>query len=134
MKSQRNPYLKPMNKVIDLHTYTDARGNLTVIEKVIPFEIKRVYYIYGVDDSIRGQHRHKKTIQAAIALQGECRIRMNRGIVQPVEDYLLDRPSKCLIIHPEDYHWMDNFSQDCILMVFASDYYDPDDYIYEPYK
>lgn len=122
-----------MKKLIDLQTFTDARGNLTVIEKVIPFEIKRVYYIYGVDDSIRGQHRHKKTIQAAIALQGECRIRMNSDVYRPVEDYVLDNPSKCLIIAPEDYHWMDNFSENCILMVFASEYYDSDDYIHTSY-
>jgi hypothetical protein len=44
-----------MSKVIDLKTYTDKRGNLTVIERVIPFDIKRIFYIYGVDDSVRGE-------------------------------------------------------------------------------
>ena len=55
-----------MAELIDLKTYTDQHGNLTVIEKVIPFDIKRIFYIYGVDDSVRGGHRHHKTIQAAI--------------------------------------------------------------------
>ena len=55
-----------MAHLIDLQTFTDKRGNLTVIEKVIPFDIKRVFYIYGVDDSTRGGHRHHNTIQAAI--------------------------------------------------------------------
>ena len=123
-----------MDKLFDLKTFTDSRGNLTVVEKIIPFEIKRIFYIYGVDDSVRGHHRHKKTIQAAISLQGECRIIKNKGKLFPIEEYVLDDPSKCLIIAPEDYHWMDNFSENCILMVFASEYYDPDDYIYTPYQ
>ena len=53
-----------MAELIDLKTFTDVRGNLTVIEKVIPFDIKRIFYIYGVDNSVRGGHRHHKTIQA----------------------------------------------------------------------
>ncbi|MCK9210008.1 MAG: FdtA/QdtA family cupin domain-containing protein [Ignavibacteriaceae bacterium] len=123
-----------MAQIIDLTTFTDARGNLTVIEKVLPFEIKRVFYIYGVDDSIRGHHRHKKNIQAAIALQGECKITSQSGKALPIDEFMLNSPSKCLIINPEDYHWMDLFSKDCILMVFSSEYFNHDDYIYEPYK
>src|ERR1035437_4949166 len=103
-----------MAKLIDLKTFTDIRGNLTVIEKVIPFDIKRVFYIYGVDDSIRGYHRHKKTMQAAVALQGQCEIPNQSGIKAPVEKFQLKSPSKCLLINPEDFHWMANFSKDCI--------------------
>ncbi len=95
-----------MANLIDLKTFTDPRGNLTVIEKVLPFDIKRVFYIYGVDDSIRGHHRHKKTTQAAIALQGECRITNQGGMGLPIEIFILNAPSKCLIINPEDYHWI----------------------------
>jgi hypothetical protein len=123
-----------MARLLDLKTFTDNRGNLTVIENVLPFEIRRVFYIYGVDNSIRGHHRHKKTIQAAIALQGMCRIMNKSGTAKPLEEYILNTPSKCLILNCEDYHWMDNFSKDCILMVFASESYDPNDYIYEPYQ
>jgi hypothetical protein len=123
-----------MAHLISLKTFTDHRGNLTVIEKVIPFQIKRVFYIYGVDNSERGFHRHKKTIQAAVVLQGQCRITSQSGIGFPVLEFLMDFPSKCLIINPEDYHWMDEFSKDCILMVFASEYFDVDDYIYEAYE
>lgn len=123
-----------MAHIIDLKTFTDTRGNLTVIEKVLPFDIKRVFYIYGVDNSIRGHHRHKKTIQAAISLQGECRIMSQRDIDSAVEKFILNSPSQCLILGPNDYHWMENFSKDCILMVFASEYFDANDYIYEPYQ
>lgn len=117
---------------IDLKTFTDKRGNLTVIEKVIPFDIKRIFYIYGVDDSRRGGHRHHKTIQAAICLQGHCIIENNNG--RSKENFVLDSPSKCLILETQDWHVMHDFSKDSILMVLASELYDADDYIYEEYN
>ena len=120
-----------MASLIDLKTFTDKRGNLTVIEKVIPFDIKRIFYIYGVDDSHRGGHRHHKTIQAAICIQGSCVIENNNGSTKG--DFLLDNPSKCLIINPEDWHTMHSFTPDAILMVLASEHYNADDYIINPY-
>jgi len=66
-----------MAQIIDLQNFTDKRGNLTVIEKVIPFDIKRIFYIYGVDDSKRGGHRHFKTVQAAVCINRECKIYNN---------------------------------------------------------
>jgi dTDP-4-dehydrorhamnose 3,5-epimerase-like enzyme len=121
-----------MANLIDLKTFTDKRGNLTVIEKVIPFDIKRIFYIYGVDQSVRGGHRHKKTIQAAICIQGSCRINNNNG--QKQESFALDTPSKCLILQPEDWHTMSEFTPDAILMVLASEYFDSNDYIYDNYQ
>ena len=121
-----------MAELIDLKTFIDKRGNLTVIEKVIPFDVRRIFYIYGVDASVRGGHRHKSTIQAAICLKGSCRIYNNNGVE---EDYFyLDQPNKCLILDPKDWHMMDQFSEDAILMVLASEYFDEGDYIFEPYK
>ena len=120
-----------MAHIIDLKTFTDSRGNLTVIEKVIPFDIKRVFYIYGVDESKRGGHRHHKTIQAAICIKGSCAIYNNNG--QDQFEFELNQPNKCLIIEPKDWHTMYNFTPDAILMVFASEYFDAQDYIYEPY-
>lgn len=121
-----------MAYLFDLQTYTDKRGNLTVIEKTIPFDIKRVFYIYGVDDSKRGGHRHHKTIQAAICIQGSCKIYNNNNISEEV--FELNQPSKCLILNPEDWHTMYDFTKDAILMVFASEYFDNNDYIFEPYN
>ncbi|MDR1459561.1 MAG: FdtA/QdtA family cupin domain-containing protein [Bacteroidales bacterium] len=120
-----------MAELVDLKTYTDKRGNLTVIEKVIPFDIKRIFYIYGVDDSVRGNHRHHTTVQAAICLQGRCTISSDTG--KENQAFILDSPHKCLILYPNDYHAMHHFSKDAILMVLASEYFNPDDYIYEPY-
>jgi dTDP-4-dehydrorhamnose 3,5-epimerase-like enzyme len=121
-----------MAYLIDLKTFTDKRGNLTVIEKTIPFHIKRIFYIYGVDDSIRGGHRHHQTIQAAICIKGSCRIKNNNGIKK--ENFILDAPHKCLILEPADWHQMDAFTPDSILMVLASAYFDENDYIFEPYS
>lgn len=120
-----------MAHILDLKTFTDKRGNLTVIEKVIPFDIKRVFYIYGVDDSKRGGHRHKKTVQAAVCIKGSCTIYNNNNVKE--EEFRLDKPNKCLILQPEDWHTMYDFSEDAILMVFASEYFDNNDYIFEPY-
>jgi hypothetical protein len=120
-----------MAHLIDLKTFTDKRGNLTVIEKVIPFEIKRVFYIYGVDDSKRGGHRHHKTRQAAICIKGSCKIYNNDSKTEQV--FELSRPDKCLILEPQDWHTMFDFTPDAILMVFASEYFDAADYIHEPY-
>ena len=122
-----------MANILNLKTFIDSRGNLTVVEKVLPFNIKRVFYIYGVDNSERGYHRHNNTYQAAIAIKGSCSIFNQSGVNLPIEEFVLDSPSKCLIINPEDFHWMKNFSQDCILMIFASEYFDISDYIKDPY-
>lgn len=122
-----------MAYLIDLKTFSDNRGNLTVIEdKELPFKIKRVFYIYGVDDSIRGGHRHKTTVQALVALQGSCEVFNNDS--EKKERFILDHPAKCLILEARDWHNMYNFSKDCILQVFASEYFTADDYIWEPYN
>ncbi|MBL7728710.1 MAG: FdtA/QdtA family cupin domain-containing protein [Dinghuibacter sp.] len=122
-----------MAYLIHLKTFKDTRGNLTVIEKEIPFGIKRIFYIYGVDDSVRGGHRHKTTIQAAICIHGRCIVSSDNGTTQQ-EDFVLDHPEKCLILQPEDWHTMHHFSPDAVLLVMASTYFDKDDYIFEPYK
>lgn len=103
-----------------------------MIEKVVPFDIKRIFYIYGVDDSLRGKHRHHKTVQAAVCLRGQCTIANDDG--EKVAHFVLDHPSKCLILEPRDWHFMYHFSKDAILMVLASEYFDPADYIFEPYR
>jgi dTDP-4-dehydrorhamnose 3,5-epimerase-like enzyme len=120
-----------MAHLVDLTTFTDTRGNLTVIEKNIPFDIKRIFYIYGVNDEVRGGHRHHTTFQAAICLQGKCTIYNNNNRKEEV--FVLDAPSKCLILNPEDWHQMYDFSSDAILMVLASTLFDSKDYIYQKY-
>lgn len=115
---------------IDLPTFGDKSGKLTIIEKVLPFEIKRFYYVYDVR-SIRGGHRHKKTVQALVCLGGSCDVYVNDG--KNENTYVLDHADKCLIVEPKDWHTMDNFTQGSTLLVFASEYYDVNDYIDEEY-
>ena len=119
-----------MAYIIDLPTFQDERGGLTVMEKLLPFEIKRFYCIYGVTQK-RGGHRHKKTIQALICLDGSCEVYVNDG--QKKEIFLLDSPSKCLLLKPEDWHTMDKFTKGSTLLVFASEFYNKDDYVMEEY-
>lgn len=114
-----------------IQTFKDSRGILTVLDDFIPFEIKRLFYIYCVDDSDRGGHRHHETIQAAICIQGSCIISNHDG--EKLEVFNLDNPEKCLILEPKDWHIMHNFTKDAILLVLASTTFDPADYIYEPY-
>jgi dTDP-4-dehydrorhamnose 3,5-epimerase-like enzyme len=121
-----------MAKIITLTTFLQQRGNLTVIEKILPFEIKRIFYIYHVDDSVRGKHRHHKTRQAAICINGSCTIYSTNGTKE--ETFLMNDPAKCLLVEPEDWHSMYDFSKDAVLLVLASEYFNPDDYIYEEYK
>ncbi|TAH13437.1 MAG: WxcM-like domain-containing protein [Sphingobacteriia bacterium] len=123
-----------MARIINLVNFKDSRGELTVLdnaEKVLPFTIKRVFYIYNIDESIRGGHRHHETVQAAICIHGQCTISNNDG--EREETFLLDSPEKCLILETKDWHKMYGFSKDAILLVFASTTYDSSDYIYEPY-
>ena len=120
-----------MAHVVDLKTFTDNRGNLTVIERVLPFDIKRIFYIYGVDESVRGGHRHHTTRQAAVCIHGSCKVYNNNGHIE--ETFCLENPSICLILEPEDWHEMFDFSRDAILMVFASEFFNEKDYIFEKY-
>jgi len=119
-----------MAYIIELPIFGDERGNLTVVEKLLPFDIKRFYYIYDVINQ-RGGHRHKKTVQALICLGGSCEIYINDGEKEEVVS--LDTPDKCLILEPKDWHTMDKFSKGSTLLVFSSEYYDVNDYIDEEY-
>jgi dTDP-4-dehydrorhamnose 3,5-epimerase-like enzyme len=120
-----------MPEIIKVPTFNDSRGSLTVIEKVLPFEIKRVYYIYDCSNLPRGGHRHKKTVQALVCVKGSCTIDWNDGLKKG--SVSLSSPDTLLLLLPEDYHTMHSFSKDAILFVFASEYFNQNDYISEGY-
>lgn len=108
----------------------DERGQLVVLEgnQTVPFEIKRVYYIYGVDTQIpRGFHAHKVTQQVAICIKGGCKMLMDDGEAKTT--VLMDSPTQGVLIDVMQWHEMHDFSEDCILMVLASEHYDESDYI-----
>lgn len=116
-----------MPKLINLPTFTDDRGSLTVIEKSLPFDIKRIYFIYNSKGHKRGFHKHKKTRQALVSLSGRCTICIE--VENKIKKFNLDSPNNCLILEPEDFHWMENFEEKTVLLVVASEFYDKNDYI-----
>jgi len=120
-----------MPHLIELSTFKSGAGNLTVFEKLIPGTIKRAFYIHGAGELKRGGHRHHKTWNALICMHGSCRVYSNDG--EKEEYFLLDNPISCLILEPKDWHIMDSFSENAILLVLSNEYYDQADYIDEPY-
>jgi dTDP-4-dehydrorhamnose 3,5-epimerase-like enzyme len=113
-------------RLIELPTFHDQRGRLTVMQKVLPFQIRRVFWITGADNQMRGGHRHHKTRQALIAIAGNVTVRLSDGRRQ--HSVRLEKQNQCLIVEPEDWHTME-FAPGSILMVFASHLYDVKDYI-----
>ena len=120
-----------MPYLIDIPKITDDRGTLNVVEKILPFDVKRIFYIYDVTGT-RGGHRHKKNIMGLICINGSCRISTNNSLKG--EDFILEDKNQCLILEPQDWHTMKDFTQEAILLVLASHEYDQEDYITEPYK
>jgi hypothetical protein len=116
--------------ILSLPNFKDSNGSLTVLEKVLPFEILRVYWIYGADGQTRGRHRHFFTRQALVALSGSVSVYMNNGIIS--ETIVLNDPSRCLLVEPEDWHTM-FFEKNAILLVLSSHLYDRSEYIDLPY-
>ena len=119
-------------KWIDFQSLGDERGSLVAVEigmdKAVPFDIKRVYYIYHTEQGVsRGYHAHKNLKQVAICVAGKCRMVLDDGTSR--EEVWLDCPTKGLVI--EDLVWreMHDFSDDCVLLVLASEHYDEADYI-----
>lgn len=117
--------------LIDIRTITDKEnGYLSFAEtnKEIPFEIKRLYYIYGVPEGkIRGHHAHKNLDQLLICINGEIEIETDDGTSK--ECVLLNSPCKGLLIKKGIWRTMKFIMKDSILMVFASEYYSENDYI-----
>ncbi|MDO5155660.1 MAG: FdtA/QdtA family cupin domain-containing protein [Eubacteriales bacterium] len=108
----------------------DERGQLVVLEKdkEIPFEIKRVYYIYDVKENVkRGFHAHKSLEQVLVCVHGTCKILLDNG--KEKEIVLLNNPNEGLFISNHIWREMFDFSSDAVLVVFASELYDEKDYI-----
>ncbi len=116
--------------ILDLPTFFDARGGLTVLDGALPFAVQRTYWIYGAGGQTRGGHRHRRTRQALVAVAGSISIFMNDGRAQ--DNIILDSPGKCLLVEPKDWHTM-TFGDGAVLLVMASLPYDRAEYIDEKY-
>ena len=122
-------------KIINIPKISDpqGRGNLSFIEKnIIPFKIKRVYYLYDVpSDGSRGGHAHKKLNQFLIPLSGSFDVIVDDGSSK--KTFTLNKPNKGLYIPNGIWREMENFSSGAICLVLASDYFDESDY-FRDYK
>jgi dTDP-4-dehydrorhamnose 3,5-epimerase-like enzyme len=116
---------------INLETVQNPKGKLTIFERLLTGGIKRVFYIYDSTDEIRGGHRHKKSTHALTCPMGACTIYVNDGKTEQV--YELDSPEKCLVLAPTDWREMTDFKENTLLLCMSNQYYDPEDYITEPY-
>ncbi|KJF78565.1 dTDP-6-deoxy-3,4-keto-hexulose isomerase [Morganella morganii] len=119
-----------MINLIEFKTLGDDRGSLISLEqnKNIPFEIKRIYYIFGTKENVsRGFHAHRNLQQVAVCLSGSCRFVLDNG--EKREEIILNSPDKGLYINNYMWREMHDFSPDCVLIVLASDFYLESDYI-----
>ena len=107
----------------------DVRGNLAVIEKdTVPFEIKRVYYLYDVPtDAYRGGHAHKEQQEFLVALSGSFDVLLDNG--DGKERIRLSKPNEGLLISPGIWRELENFSSGSVCLVLASDEFLESDYI-----
>lgn len=124
-------------KLIDLRKISDRRGNLTVIEgnQDVPFDVKRVYYLYDVPGGeSRGAHAHKALYQLIIAASGSFTVTLNDG--KHRKAYNLNRSYYGLLIVPGIWRVLDDFSSGAVLLCLASEHYDEEDYIrnYKEFK
>lgn len=119
------------------HVHKDNYGSLVAVETQdnIPFDVKRVYYIYDVENGQRrGFHSHRGLHQALICVHGSVTILVKTPHGE--ENIRLDKPNEALLIGPMVWREMYDFSPDAVLMVLASEHYTPSDYIrdYEEYE
>lgn len=129
------PTLKDTS-LIEIPKVHDERGSLAVIEKdVIPFNIKRVYYLYDVpSDSYRGGHAHLEQQSVIIALSGSFEVIVDDGESQ--KRVMLNKPTQGLFVPTNIWREIDNFSSGAVCLVLASTEYNENEYIrvYEDFK
>lgn len=114
---------------LDKH-HSDRKGNLTVVENgmTLPFDVKRVYYLYDVPGGeSRGAHAHKELSQLIVAASGSFTVTLDDGEVK--RTFLLNRPYQGLYVVPGIWRTLDDFSSGSVCMVLASHCYDKEDYI-----
>ena len=117
-------------KILNLPVVEEPRGALTFIEQLnhVPFDIKRVYYLYDVPSgALRAAHAHKNLQQFYICLSGSLDVHLNDGISE--KTYHMNRPHYGLYLCPGIWRYIDNFSSNSVLLVLTNELYDETDYI-----
>lgn len=117
-------------RLLDFKDFGDERGKLIVVEgfKDIPFEIKRVFYIYGTEAGVvRGKHANKESKFVLINVAGKSKVRVTDGLRECIVE--LDRPMQGIYLPQMVWKDMYDFSSDSVLLVLASTHYDGNEYI-----
>jgi len=116
-------------QILSIPKIEDRRGNLSVIENdIVPFDIKRVYYLYDVPSgSERGGHAHKELKEFLVALSGSFDVVLKDGEEQEI--VTLNKPYEGLLINPGIWRELQNFSSGSVCLVVASEVYIEEDYI-----
>lgn len=117
-------------KLINFKVRGDHTGSLVALEKGedFPFDIKRVYYIWGTDQHVvRGHHSHRSLEQVIVCTSGSCDFILDDGHER--KTFHLNQPAQGLYITGNIWREFTHFSHDCVVMVLASQHYDPADYI-----
>lgn len=116
--------------IVQLNKHHRAQGNITVVENgdTIPFDVKRIYYLYDVPGGEeRGSHAHKALSQLIVAASGSFSVTLTDGKVK--RTFLLNRPYQGLYVVPGIWRTLDDFSSGSVCLVLASEIYQKDDYI-----
>ena len=116
--------------LVDVPAMRDELGALGVVEKdsPFPFPMKRVYFLYDVPaDAVRGSHAHKKLSQLIVAVAGRLTVELDNGLTKTAFD--LESPDKGLTVPPGYWRTLSDFTAGSVALVFASEEYDPSDYI-----
>lgn len=123
--------------VLEIDKHHNTQGNISVVENgaTIPFDVKRVYYLYDVPGGeSRAGHAHKKLQQLIVAASGSFDVTIDDGVLK--RTFTLNRPYHGLLIVPGIWREIDNFSSGSVCLVLASTLYDENDYIrdYKEFK
>ena len=115
--------------LIEIPKIENVLGTIGVVENnTIPFEMKRVYYLYDIPSSAnRGGHAHKNLKQVLIAISGSFDVIVKDGVTE--EKITLNKPNVGLLINTNIWRELDNFSSGSVCLVIASDIFDESDYI-----
>ena len=122
--------LEEQIRILDFPDLGDERGNLVVVEggSAIPFDIQRIFYIYGSDDEVvRGKHANLRSEFVMINVSGTSRVKVDNGHESRVIE--LDRPRMGLYLERMVWKEMYDFSPDSVLLVLSNEHYDPEEYI-----
>jgi len=118
-----------MAKIFKIPTYKDNRGSLSVIEKFLPFNIKRAYFLYNLYKKSRGKHSHKNNKQFLICLSGKIQLKIINK--KKTIFFNLSKPTSGVYLAPQDWHEIIPKKRNSIVLVLASNNFNKNDYLNE---